>query len=186
MKLKNNIFIDKVFVCDLLPDTMRPDYEVDTKGRRVVIDKNKDVVVIENGQSSRISLDLLEINSNEEFNDLAIKALLKSCEISNSIVSNMQDAQDILLKRNLVISKILIPQNKQYSINEYMDLCNIFGGWSDKVWHWMNRVDGLQDNEIMFLTDPEYLGVIAIKGNDEQELYGLGIMNTNGVVLVRS
>ena len=190
MKLSYKSLLDKIFVCDPL-GTADPVYETDLTIPGVCIDKNKEIIIKSN--ASTMALDLFEIENEKELIDLAVKALLKSCEISNSIVSSVDFARHLFLKRDLQIARVLWSKDSQFSVDIWKDVFEALGGISDKTIYYTHHVDGLAKNEIMFIPDPEFLGVIPIKDkimrtqleDHMEEEYGLGVINTNAAVLVR-
>jgi len=194
MKVRNdNLFLNKIFVPDPLGGAA-PIYDRDNLIPVVVVNKNKEIEVRDNAKEYRVHVDLFEPESDKEFNDLSIQALVKSCEISNSVVPYVENAKELFSKRDLIMSRVLISKTKQLTLNEASAIASIWGGGCIKSWWWIHQVDGLKDNEILLVAEPEYLGVIPyqekIKRTElediKDEIYGIGVINTNGAVLVRS
>jgi len=91
-----------------------------------------------------------------------------------------------MVKRDLKISRVLISKTRQLDTNEEVQLVNMLDSGGAFYYYCMNRVDGLKDNEMILLAEPEFLGVIPIKQDGDDELYGIGVMNADGTVLVKT
>ena len=196
----NNLFTSKVFVADVCNDIEVFSYEGDPEVPRVIVSMWPEVRTHNFGDHCPIKP--FPWQNEEQFDALCIKALLKSCEISKNIETSIAAAQYMFHKRELDIHRILISKNTTLDVEGFKQIFEIVGA-SDKWYWWVHKVDGLADNEIMFLAPPDFLGVVAIKTDvnsetvyDEEyehkygkgakdELYALAIMNTNAAVLVK-
>jgi len=182
MKISDkNIFTSKVLVWDGSKELVLFGYECDTEVARVLVTKTPEITVQDFGDHCYVIP--FEFESEEQFNKLAIEALLKACIINKNVASTILDAKIHFLKKDIPRYYALVSKDFEPNKEVSMELYNYF--WETVYYadRYMSKVDGLKPNQIIFTPDPEYLGVVSLSG-ENYEKAGIGIINSAGPILI--
>lgn len=186
MKLcKSNIFLNKVFVQDKEANLNYFSYECERNINRVLVSSNPEIIVnCENIEN--IGIYPFRFSSEKQFNSLAIEALLEACRINYNKRRHFPAINEFF-NSELPFGNILISKDTEITepiAEKLFGTCGIKGDnlWDTKILN-IIRVDGLKKNQFLFTANPDYLGVVAVCG-DDLDKYAIGIINSRAALLV--
>lgn len=176
MKLcKSNVYTTKIFVPDPDRELKLFSYDADRYIPRILVSKHP--VVTTQSFGDHCYVEPISFKSEKEFNLLAIAALLRACNVQGNIVGTVFEAAEHFLRKNTPFGWILVSKDFEFTESIYSDL------YSMDMQGRFIRVDGLKDTEMLFVPAADYLGVIAMAG-DDLDKYGIAVVNSSGPVLV--
>ncbi|SRR5258708_24891773 len=177
MKLSNNNIWYQLLVSDFASNIEFYSYDCDIDCPRIIVSERP--VIKQQYFGDHCNIIPFAMKSEEQFNKLVIESLLTAHkDISKTTYSNLNDVISFFKSKDLPYNAALISNN------------NTITGVCRKIKAKFNHIklfvfDEIAENEVYFLPDPEYLGVIPIKPIDKQnELYGVGILNAKSIVKV--
>jgi hypothetical protein len=198
MKLSPNNIFTQIFTPDPYNGIVSFGYEIDEGplpiSNHIIISNIPEIRIKKHITGSSEYIVPFAWDTEQQFNDLTWDALIQSCKISNNTINSFYNINTHFQARGLDCAKCFIPELNE---KDTSDLSIKLYEQSGLDWLYYTRRSGympykpipipyLKPNEVLFTTEPEYLGVISsIPISDTEELYGVGILNPNGAILVR-
>ncbi len=176
MKLcKSNVFVNKVFLNDPEPTLNIFGYEAMPEVQRVVITGRPEVTIQNFGD--HFYIEALRFESEKQFNSLVLEAIIRACHINNNVTNSMAEGLEHFEGAGVPFGWMLVSKEFGFEDPKHRELCELY------LEPFILRMNGLNNNQILLTPQAEFLGVIAV-GGDNLDKYAVGIANTTSPILV--
>ncbi len=177
MKLcKSNVFVNKVFIKDPESSLNVFTYDSAPAGIKSVLVSGTPNILVQN-DGDQFHLIPFDFESEKQFNSIVVRTILTACRISNNVTNSIESASRHFIDNGLPMGYVLV--SKQLELED----SDFFRGLKKHLPEFIISVAELKENEILLTPIPDFLGVIAI-GGDDLDKYAIGLANSVGPMLV--